>query len=62
MKVIKTIRYLLGSILVGVGLIMATYLLLSLFEINDINPFFLLHLGILAIGSGVLGILILPKI
>jgi hypothetical protein len=52
----------LGSILVVVGFTLAIYLLLDVFEINDINPFFLLHLGFFALGSEVLGILFLSKI
>jgi hypothetical protein len=58
----KNYKSLLGSILVVVGFTLAIYLLLDVFEINDINPFFLLHLGFFALGSEVLGILFLSKI
>ena len=57
----KNHKGLLGNFLVVVGFTLAIYLLIDLFELKSINPFFLVLLGLCALGSFFLGILILPK-
>ena len=57
----KNYKDLLGNFLTVVGIALALYLLIDLFQIKSINPFFLVLLGFCALTSFFLGILILPK-
>jgi len=57
----KNHRGLLANFFIVAGFALALYLILDLFEIKSINFLFLVHLGLCAIGSFFLGIVILPK-